>query len=317
MLKIKQLCKYYGDFLAVDHLDLDIQKGEIFGFVGPNGAGKTTTMKIAAGLLKETSGEIWIDGINARKNENKIKQKIGYMPDFFGVYENLKVIEYIEFYASMYGIVGKEGKRRAREMLEIVDLLEKENSYVDGLSRGMKQRLCLARSMVHNPEVLILDEPASGLDPRARHGMKEILKSLKKFEKTIVVSSHILQELAEICTTVGIMDRGKLLVYGSIDNVLMQVKEKNTLKIQVYAGKEKVLRLLKENPKVERVSILQDCLKLSFKGTEEEEAKLLRSLIEGGADINSFVRERGDLEELFMTLTEEGEGEHENQSNFK
>ncbi|HCO28476.1 MAG TPA: ABC transporter ATP-binding protein [Lachnospiraceae bacterium] len=317
MLKIKQLCKYYGDFLAVDHLDLDIQKGEIFGFVGPNGAGKTTTMKIAAGLLKETSGEIWIDGINARKNENKIKQKIGYMPDFFGVYENLKVIEYIEFYASMYGIVGKEGKRRAREMLEIVDLLEKENSYVDGLSRGMKQRLCLARSMVHNPEVLILDEPASGLDPRARHGMKEILKSLKQFEKTIVVSSHILQELAEICTTVGIMDRGKLLVYGSIDNVLMQVKEKNTLKIQVYAGKEKVLRLLKENPKVERVSILQDCLKLSFKGTEEEEAKLLRSLIEGGADINSFVRERGDLEELFMTLTEEGEGEHENQSNFK
>lgn len=317
MLKIKQLCKYYGDFLAVDHLDLDIQKGEIFGFVGPNGAGKTTTMKIAAGLLKETSGEIWIDGINARKNENKIKQKIGYMPDFFGVYENLKVIEYIEFYASMYGIVGKEGKRRAREMLEIVDLLEKENSYVDGLSRGMKQRLCLARSMVHNPEVLILDEPASGLDPRARHGMKEILKSLKQFEKTIVVSSHILQELAEICTTVGIMDRGKFLVYGSIDNVLMQVKEKNTLKIQVYAGKEKVLRLLKENPKVKRVSILQDCLKLSFKGTEEEEAKLLRSLIEGGADINSFVRERGDLEELFMTLTEEGEGEHENQSNFK
>ncbi len=317
MLKIKQLCKYYGDFLAVDHLDLDIQKGEIFGFVGPNGAGKTTTMKIAAGLLRETSGEIWIDGINTRKDEKRIKQKIGYMPDFFGVYDNLKVIEYIEFYASMYGIVGKEGKRRAREMLEIVNLLEKENSYVDGLSRGMKQRLCLARSMVHNPEVLILDEPASGLDPRARHEMKEILKSLKQIEKTIVISSHILHELAEICTTVGIMDQGKLLVYGSIDNVLMQAKEKNTLKIQVYAGKEKVLRLLKENPKVERVSILQDCLKLSFKGTEEEEAKLLRSLIEGGADINSFVRERGNLEELFMTLTEEGEGQHENQSNFK
>lgn len=317
MLKIKQLCKYYGDFLAVDHLDLDIQKGEIFGFVGPNGAGKTTTMKIAAGLLRETSGEIWIDGINTRKDEKRIKQKIGYMPDFFGVYDNLKVIEYIEFYASMYGIVGKEGKRRAREMLEIVNLLEKENSYVDGLSRGMKQRLCLARSMVHNPEVLILDEPASGLDPRARHEMKEILKSLKQIEKTIVISSHILHELAEICTTVGIMDQGKLLVYGSIDNVLMQAKEKNTLKIQVYAGKEKVLRLLKENPKVERVSILQDCLKLSFKGTEEEEAKLLRSLIEGGADINSFVRERGNLEELFITLTEEGEGQHENQSNFK
>ncbi|MBS6560770.1 MAG: ABC transporter ATP-binding protein [Clostridiales bacterium] len=317
MLKIKQLCKYYGDFLAVDHLDLDIQKGDIFGFVGTNGAGKTTTMKIAAGLLKETSGEIWIDGINTRKNEKKIKQKIGYMPDFFGVYDNLKAIEYIEFYASMYGIVGKEGKRRAREMLEIVDLLEKENSYVDGLSRGMKQRLCLARSMVHNPEVLILDEPASGLDPRARHEMKEVLKILKQFEKTIVISSHILHELAEICTTVGIMDQGKLLVYGSIDNVLMQAKENNTLKIQVYAGKEKVLRLLKENPKVERVSILQDCLKLSFKGTEEEESKLLRSLIEGGADINSFVRERGDLEELFMALTEEGEGQHENQSNFK
>lgn len=164
---------------------------------------------------------------------------------------------------------------------------------------------------------MILDEPASGLDPRARYEMKEILKDLKQFGKTVVISSHILHELAEICTTVGIMENGKLLVYGSIDNILIQAKEKHTLKIQVYAGKEKVLRLLKENPNVERVSILQDCLKLSFKGTEEEEAKLLRSLIEGGAEINSFLRERGDLEELFMTLTEEGEGEHENQSNFK
>ena len=317
MLEIKQLCKYYGDFLALNHLDLTIDSREIFGFVGPNGAGKTTAMKIISGLLPATSGSVFIEGVDALKDAKKLKQKIGYMPDFFGVYDNLKAIEYMEFYASMYGIVGKKGKKISRELMALVNLSDKENSYVDGLSRGMKQRLCLARSMVHNPELLILDEPASGLDPRARFEMKEILKNLKELGKTIMISSHILPELAEICTTIGIMDRGELLIHGSIDDILMQAKERNPLRIHIYSGKEQALRVLKENQKVESIAILDDCLKLNFKGNEEEEAKLLRSVIEAGTEVKGFFRERGNLEELFMELTEEGGKGDENQSNFK
>lgn len=310
MLEIKQLCKYYGDFLAVNHLDLSIETGEIFGFVGPNGAGKTTTMKIISGLLKATSGEVFIDGTNALKDAKQLKQKIGYMPDFFGVYDNLKAIEYMEFYASMYGIVGKKAKQISKELMALVNLSDKENSYVDGLSRGMKQRLCLARSMVHNPELLILDEPASGLDPRARFEMKEILKNLKDMGKTIMISSHILPELAEICTTIGIMEQGQLLLHGSVEDILEQAKGRNSLKIQLYSGQSKALRVLKENSKVESISILDSCLKLKFRGTEEEEARLLRSILEAGAEVSGFSRERGNLEELFMEMTEKGEDEN-------
>lgn len=310
MLEIKQLCKYYGDFLAVNHLDLSIENGEIFGFVGPNGAGKTTTMKIISGLLKASSGEVFIDGTNALKDAKQLKQKIGYMPDFFGVYDNLKAIEYMEFYASMYGIVGKKAKQISRELMALVNLSDKENSYVDGLSRGMKQRLCLARSMVHNPDLLILDEPASGLDPRARFEMKEILKNLKDMGKTIMISSHILPELAEICTTIGIMEQGQLLLHGSVEDILEQAKGRNSLKIQLYSGQSKALRVLKENPKVESISILDSCLKLKFRGTEEEEARLLRSILEAGAEVSGFSRERGNLEELFMEMTEKGEDEN-------
>lgn len=310
MLEIKQLCKYYGDFLAVNHLDLSIENGEIFGFVGPNGAGKTTTMKIISGLLKASSGEVFIDGTNALKDAKQLKQKIGYMPDFFGVYDNLKAIEYMEFYASMYGIVGKKAKQISKELMALVNLSDKENSYVDGLSRGMKQRLCLARSMVHNPDLLILDEPASGLDPRARFEMKEILKNLKDMGKTIMISSHILPELAEICTTIGIMEQGQLLLHGSVEDILEQAKGRNSLKIQLYSGQSKALRVLKENPKVESISILDSCLKLKFRGTEEEEARLLRSILEAGAEVSGFSRERGNLEELFMEMTEKGEDEN-------
>lgn len=305
MLEIKQLCKYYGNFLALNHLDLSIKKGEIFGFVGPNGAGKTTTMKIISGLLKASSGEVIIDGVNALKDARQLKRKIGYMPDFFGVYDNLKAMEYMEFYASMYGIVGEEAKRTARELMALVKLSDKENQYVDGLSRGMKQRLCLARSMVHNPDFLILDEPASGLDPRARFEMKEILKNLKSIGKTIMISSHILPELAEICTSIGVMKKGELVLQGRVDELLEHAKDINPLKIKLYSGKEQAIRVLKENPRVESISIFDDMLKLNFKGTERDEANLLRMMVEAGAEISGFLREKGSLEEFFMEITKE------------
>ena len=211
MPEIYELNKKYGKFTALDSLSMNITENSIFGFVGPNGAGKTTTMKIMAGLLKADSGSIFVNGEDILKNPKSIREKIGYMPDFFGVYDDLKVTEYMDFYAGMYYIPYADRPELIDNLLEIVDLSNKKDSYVDGLSRGMKQRLCLARSLIHDPDLLILDEPASGLDPRARVEMKEILKRLREMGKTIIISSHILPELAEMCSEVGIIDQGKLV----------------------------------------------------------------------------------------------------------
>ena len=210
MLEIKNLVKKYGKFTAVNDLNLTVPESSIFGFVGPNGAGKTTTMKIMSGLLKATSGNVMIDGIDVTKKPRALKENIGYMPDFFGVYDDLKVMEYMDFYAGTYYIPYEQREELINNLLEIVDLSHKKEDYVDGLSRGMKQRLCLARSLIHDPKLLILDEPASGLDPRARVEMKEVLKQLQTMGKTIIISSHILPELAEMCTEVGIIDQGHI-----------------------------------------------------------------------------------------------------------
>ena len=210
MVDIEELTKRYGKFVALDHMNLHIDKGEIFGFVGPNGAGKTTTMRIMCGLLKATSGKVTIDGVDALGRPADVKRKIGYVPDFFGVYDNLKVMEYMDFYGSMYGMSKREVEKVADKYLELVALQDKKDEFVDSLSRGMKQRLCVARALIHDPELLVLDEPSSGLDPRSRHDMKNILRDLKEMGKTIVISSHILPELSEMCTSIGVIDHGDL-----------------------------------------------------------------------------------------------------------
>ena len=311
MLKIKDLNKSYGKFKALDNLNLEIEKGELFGFVGPNGAGKTTTMRIVSGLLSADSGEVQVDGIDALKNPQKIKEKIGYMPDFFGVYDNLKALEYMEFYASIYGITGREATKLCYELMELVNLSDKADSYVDGLSRGMKQRLCLARSLVHTPELLILDEPASGLDPRARFEMKEILRNLSSMGKTIIISSHILPELAEMCSSIGIIEHGSMVVKGQVGEIMRKMTTSNPLVMEVVEGQEQAVRILKENPLVENISIRENSISMGFKGERKEEAELLASLIRGNVLISSFVREEGNLEALFMQLTEKsGDGEN-------
>lgn len=311
MLKIKDLNKSYGKFKALDNLNLEIEKGELFGFVGPNGAGKTTTMRIVSGLLSADSGEVQVDGMDALKNPQKIKEKIGYMPDFFGVYDNLKALEYMEFYASIYGITGREAMKLCYELMELVNLADKADSYVDGLSRGMKQRLCLARSLVHNPELLILDEPASGLDPRARFEMKEILRNLSSMGKTIIISSHILPELAEMCSSIGIIEHGSMVVKGQVGEIMRKMTTSNPLVMEIVEGQEQAVRILKENPLVENISIRENSISMGFKGEQKEEAELLASLIRGNVLVASFVREEGNLEALFMQLTEKsGEGEN-------
>lgn len=309
MLRIKDLYKRYGKFTALDGLNLEIEKGELFGFVGPNGAGKTTTMRIVSGLLRADSGEVVVDGIDALQNQQKIKEKIGYMPDFFGVYDNLKAIEYMEFYASIYGITGKEAKKLCYDLMELVNLSDKADNYVDGLSRGMKQRLCLARSLVHNPELLILDEPASGLDPRARFEMKEILRNLSSMGKTIIISSHILPELAEMCTSIGIIDHGTMIIKGQVDDIMQKMTTSNPLVMEIVEGQEQAVRILKENPLVENISIKEGCISMGFKGGKHEEAGLLADLVREDVLISSYAREEGNLESLFMQITDsDGDG---------
>lgn len=303
MLTIKNLVKKYGKFTAVDNLNLHINKGSIYGFVGPNGAGKTTTMKIIAGLLSATSGSVMINGEEVVKNPRLLREKIGYMPDFFGVYDNLKVTEYMDFYAGTYYIPYKERKDIIDNLLEIVDLTDKKDSYVDSLSRGMKQRLCLARSLVHDPELLILDEPASGLDPRARVEMKEVLKQLREMGKTIIISSHILPELAEMCTEIGIIDRGKLSAEGTVNHIMQQLTKKRIINVKPFENNEKLIKLLSEKPFISEIIENTDDVEFAFDGDDKELSLLLKNIITEDIPIISFKEKEGNLEEIFMQIT--------------
>ena len=307
MLKIKNLEKSYGKFKALDDLNLEIEKGEIFGFIGPNGAGKSTTMKIVTGLLSPDRGEVYVNGIDAIKDNKKIKDEIGYMPDFFGVYDNLKTWEYLEFFASIYGITGDTLKKLSKELLELVNLTDKYDSYVDGLSRGMKQRLCLARCLIHNPKLLILDEPASGMDPKARFEMKNILKNLKCMGKTLLVSSHILSELGEICTDIGIIEKGHMVCQGKVDEIMNRVSGNYPIIINVLKEPEKVVKILKENPKVERVYYEENKVIAYFNGSDEESVELLKNLVVNNVPVISFNKQQHSLEEVFMKITNEQE----------
>ena len=310
MLKIQHLHKSFGRFHAVDDLQLNIDKGSCFGFVGPNGAGKTTTMKMVAGLLCPDEGEIFVDQVNIQKSPELLKMKIGYMPDFFGVYDNLKVMEYMEFYASMYGLVGEEIRKRCFELIDLVNLSDKENVYVDSLSRGMKQRLCLARCLVHDPPFLILDEPASGLDPRARFDMKTIIKRLTSMGKTIMISSHILPELTQMCDQIGIMEHGRLILNGDMQELLNKAQQTLDIHIILTGNQEKVVDILKADKNVKKFSMRENEYIVKFNGDDEMQAQLLENLVANGIRVNQFYKEAGDLEMLFMRLTKENKGDN-------
>lgn len=311
MLQIQGLTKKYGKFLALNDLNLHIEKGEIFGFVGPNGAGKTTTMRIVCGLLKATSGEVLVDGISAIKNPEDIKRKVGYVPDFFGVYDNLKVMEYMEFYGSMYGMKKEDVDEIAKGLLELVNLSDKKEEFVDTLSRGMKQRLCVARALIHNPDLLVLDEPNSGLDPRARFEMKEVLKNLGSMGKTIIISSHILPELAEMCTSIGIMEHGQLIVNGKVEEIMQKSQGIRPICMRAFTPDYKeeeeshqyISSILKEQPNVGKVTFTEEEIRISFTGDERAAAQLLKNLLERNILVSDFYREKEDLESLFLEIT--------------
>ncbi len=303
MPEIYELCKKYGKFTALDSLSMNISENSIFGFVGPNGAGKTTTMKIMAGLLKADSGSIFVNGEDILKNMKSIRDKIGYMPDFFGVYDDLKVTEYMDFYAGTYYIPYSQRAELIDSLLEVVDLSNKKDAYVDALSRGMKQRLCLARSLIHDPELLILDEPASGLDPRARVEMKEILKRLREMGKTIIVSSHILPELAEMCSEIGIIDQGKLVTQGSVHDIMNRMHKNRIIRVKTSAPPELLIRLLKEQATVKEITENTDNVEFAFEGNNDDLTSILRNIVMNGIPVYSFSENEGNLEEIFMTVT--------------
>ncbi|MBS6194985.1 MAG: ABC transporter ATP-binding protein [Clostridiales bacterium] len=308
MLQIVELYKKYDSVLALDGLNMSINKGELYGFVGPNGAGKTTTIRIVAGLLQATRGEVWIDGMRAERDARVLKSKIGYVPDFFGVYDNLTVMEYLEFYASAYGIYGNESTKRAREVLDRVELFQMESRFVDELSRGMQQRLCLARALIHRPQLLVMDEPASGLDPGARRIFKNVLQNLCQENYTVLISSHILSELADMCTNVGIINQGRMMLQGEMEDIMLSIDSANPILITVYSQIEETLQLLKKHPLVKRISIDRNTFSVLFTGSREEEALLMRELVEADILITSFTREHNSLESVFFRLTEPEKG---------
>ncbi len=303
MLHINKLTKKYGSFTAVSHLSLHIPEGDLFGFVGPNGAGKTTTIRMVCGLLRATSGTVKIGNVKGAVGSREMKRMIGYVPDFFGVYDNLKVREYMDMYGSMYGMYARDIARLTEDLLELVNLSDKKEVYVDTLSRGMKQRLCVARALLHNPKLLLLDEPSSGLDPRARVEMKELLKNLHSMGKTILISSHILSELSEMCTSIGIMNHGQLITSGRIEEIMAQLSGGNRIHIQIASGMETAVRILQEHAGVVLESVRENEVIVTSSSTDEEISALIGALIQNEVILTGFYREEGNLESLFMQLT--------------
>jgi ABC-2 type transport system ATP-binding protein len=303
MIETNDLTKMYGELYALNRLNLRLHKGDVYGFIGPNGAGKTTTMRILATLLNPTFGEATVCGNSIYTGAKEIRRLIGYMPDFFGVYDDMKVIEYLEFFAAAYRIKGAERKRICEEVLELVDLTYKRDALVTSLSRGMTQRLGLARVLLHDPQVLLLDEPASGLDPRARIEIRALLKELRSMGKTILVSSHILPELADICNKIGIIEQGVLLVNGAVTDVMKQVRTDIVLNIGVADRTTEAANFLESQPEVESVEDKNGVLVVKLGAGVSKYSVLAQRLIQEGYELELFKEDEINLETAFMHLT--------------
>lgn len=304
----RDLSRTFGRVRAVNHLDMRIPTGSLYGLIGPNGAGKTTTIRMLAGLLEPSSGEIRINELSMQHYRREIQWQVGFMPDFYGVYDELLVWEYLDFFGRCFRVEPNKRKQIVDELLELVDLTEKRDSFVHTLSRGMRQRLCLAHALIHDPQVLLLDEPASGLDPRARVEMRELLRELRAMGKTILLSSHILPELAELCDRVAIMQRGRLVVDGSLEEILRQVSQHRFWKIQVLNHPDRAISLIQNFPHVLSFAEVQSKndasgFEVELAGGDEEAADLLEKLIQEKIRVSAFAESMSDLEEAFLSLT--------------
>ncbi|NLH42696.1 MAG: ABC transporter ATP-binding protein [Planctomycetes bacterium] len=303
MIETKKLTKHFGNLVAVSDLDLYIGAGDIFGFIGPNGAGKTTTMRILVTLLEPTSGAAFIDGLDVSKKGKDVRRRVGYMPDFMGVYDDLKVFEYLEFFAAAFGIEYKKRKAIVDGVLELTDLVSKRAAPVDSLSRGMQQRLGLARVLIHDPKVLVLDEPASGLDPRARIEMRELLRELKRMGKTIMISSHILSELEEICDRIGIIERGQFVFSGTIEEIRPRLGIQSKVRVKVIGDPNRAVELLSSLPQIQKVEPVGDYLSVTFCDGQSADGIIARTLVGAGVDLVYLQPEQLKLDDAFLQLT--------------
>jgi ABC-2 type transport system ATP-binding protein len=302
MLEVKNLHKTFGGFTAVQDLSLTLKPGDIFGFIGSNGAGKTTTIRMLATLLEPTSGTATLNGIDILENPMQIRRMIGYMPDFFGLYDDVKVWEYLDFFASIYGVQKRD--KVIDEVLELTDLTVKKHSFVQSLSRGMQQRLCLARCLVHDPKLLLLDEPASGLDPRARAELKELIAELGRMGKIVIVSSHILPELSDFCNTVGIIERGKLLASGDVASVVRSIRPTKLVRVQCISDLQSLESMIAKSANVQKCEVVGAReLLVELPGDEDVQAQFLKSMVDAGHQIIGFNEDQANLEDVFLKLT--------------
>jgi len=303
MITLTGFGKDYGDFTAVKSLDLHIEAGEMFGFIGPNGAGKSTTIRFLATLLRPTRGQGVVAGCDVIGDPVGVRRNIGYMPDNFGVYDGMRVWEFLDFFAVAYGIGKTQRRQSISNLLELLDLMHKRDDFVNSLSRGMKQRLCLAKTLVHDPPVLILDEPSSGLDPRARIEMKALFKELRKMGKTILISSHILTELADCCTSIGIIERGQLLMHGPIDQVYRKINRNRLVEIEFLENADAGMSILRSQASLRSLDVELRGVTAEMEIDDEGLAVLLETFIRKGVRLKKFNDKAPTLEDVFMSVT--------------
>ena len=303
MIRIEGFTQRFGKFEAVKHLDLELGEGEIFGFIGPNGAGKTTTIRMLATLLVPSEGDAFIDGHSVMGQPAEVRRLVGYMPDIFGVYASVRVWEYLDFFARAFKIRAHVRKKVIDDVLEITDLVAKRDALVDELSKGMRQRLCLAKTLVHDPQVLLLDEPAAGLDPRARIEIRALLKELGRMGKTIFISSHILTELSDLCTSIGVIEKGEMIVSGDMETMTAKIGASRSVELRVM-DTELVLALLSQDRRVTNIDKENDeKVAFDFAGDREDLCELVSTMVRRGVKLYGLVESKSGLEDVFMEVT--------------
>ena len=308
MLQLIHIEKKFGDKSALHGINLSIGRGEIFGLIGQEGAGKTTLFKIAAGLLKPDQGTVLIGGEPTHKRPRTAKMEVGYVPSTFRLYDKLTVKEYMEFYAGFYPLEGLKKDRWIREILDQLELLDMEDVFVEKLTQGMSRRLCVAQALLSDPQVLILDETGNGLDARARKDFRRLLKNMSQTNRTILISSHMISDLPDYCTSVGILEEGRMIMQGSMEQVLEDIKKSQPLFIQLVSGEDKALQVLKANDRVKKITLLEKGMLIEFDGSEQEEAMLLQELVRAGAGVLSFNRDNTYFEKSVLNMIS-GQGE--------
>ncbi len=304
VIELRGLCRDFGSTRAVDHVSFEVPRGSVFGYIGPNGAGKTTSMRILSTLELPTAGEAFVEGISSVNDPDRVRSRLGFMPDSFGTYADTNCAEYLDFFARSYGLVGRERTRRLRWVMDFTGLRALAYKPIRGLSKGMRQRLCLGRALIHDPAVLILDEPAAGLDPRARIELRRIIRSLAAENKTILVSSHILTELAEMCDRVGIIEQGRLLARGTVEEIRNTLAPSRDIFVRVAGGTEEAMNLLSSLASVHDLRVEDARIHFSIDGDDDEQIRVLHALADARIGVLEFVSKDETLEDVFLRITQ-------------